>query len=434
MAALPVIAVTGAQAADIGTGFTYQGSLKASGIPVNDTCDFRFGLWDAATSGTQMGNSPQTVSFVGVENGLFAAPVDFGAAAFNGTARWLQVEVRCPAGGGGFTAVGPRVGLSPAPHALALPGLFTQQNSFSPNVIGGIPVNAVTPGAAGATIAGGGAPVPDNNRVTDTFGAIGGGCTNRAGNNSGTPDDAQFATIAGGFRNIAGAYYTTVGGGVANAASAQYSTVPGGDSNEAGGAYSFAAGRRGKVRTPAQVGGGDTNGDEGTFLWADSTNADFLSTGPNRFLVRASGGATIYSDILLSAGVTLPPGDSAWTMASDRGLKDNFATVNVREVLARLLSIPLSTWNYKSQDASIRHMGPMGQDFFAAFGLGTEATRISTIDTDGVALAAIQGLHELVQEKDCEIAELRDKNVELEARLAAVEALCARRCPWHSSE
>jgi hypothetical protein len=70
-----------------------------------------------------------------------------------------------------------------------------------------------------------------------------------------------------------------------------YATVGGGASNTAGGDYSLAIGRRAKVRDAATS--GDSNGDEGTFAWADSTNADFTSTGPNQFLIRANGGVGI---------------------------------------------------------------------------------------------------------------------------------------------
>jgi len=163
------------------------------------------------------------------------------------------------------------------------------------------------------------------------------------------------------------------------------------------------------VRTPAQVGGGDTDGDQGTFVWADSTNADFISDGANRFLVRASSGATIYSDSTLTAGVDLAAGGGSWSSVSDRNLKENFAAVDTRAVLDRLAETPITTWNYKSQDDSIRHMGPMGQDFRVAFGIGEKETRITTIDADGVALAAIQGLYQIVQDKDCEIGELREQ-------------------------
>ena len=93
--------------------------------------------------------------------------------------------------------------------------------------------------------------------------------------------------------------------------------------------------------------------------------------------------------------------------------------------------MPLSTWNYKAQDDSIRHMGPMAQDFHAAFGLGVSDKLIDTVDTDGVALAAIQGLHDLAQEreveldrrlaeKDAEIAELRSRQAVMENQLVAL--------------
>ena len=95
--------------------------------------------------------------------------------------------------------------------------------------------------------------------------------------------------------------------------------------------------------------------------------------------------------------------------------------VSVR-TLERLVSIPIETWNYKTQDPSIRHMGPMAQDFYAAFGLGVDDKHISTVDADGVALAAIQGLYELVKEKDAQIAKQQEQITQLSERLAALEA------------
>ena len=65
-------------------------------------------------------------------------------------------------------------------------------------------------------------------------------------------------------------------------------------------------------------------------------------------------------------------------------------------------------------------MRPMAQDFHAAFGLGVSDKLIDTIDPDGVALAAIQGLHALVQEKDAEIAELRSRQAVMNDQLAAL--------------
>jgi len=84
--------------------------------------------------------------------------------------------------------------------------------------------------------------------------------------------------------------------------------------------------------------------------------------------------------------------------------------------------IPLETWNYKTQVDDIRHIGPMAQDFYAAFGVGENDTTISTVDADGVALAAIQGLYQRLQAAEAENAALQQQVDDLEARLAALEA------------
>ncbi|HXF68556.1 MAG TPA: hypothetical protein VNK89_02010, partial [Thermoflexus sp.] len=106
-----------AQAA-LGTAFTYQGQLKSGGSPVNGNCDFQFSLWDAASGGTQVGTT-QTRTGVAVSGGYFTIPdLDFGAGAFQGDARWLEVAVRCPAGGGSYTTLSPRQALTAAPYAL----------------------------------------------------------------------------------------------------------------------------------------------------------------------------------------------------------------------------------------------------------------------------------------------------------------------------
>ncbi len=113
------------RAAEIGTAFTYQGFLErgAPPAPVEDNCDFRFGLWDAAAAGNQKGTSPQTKNGVVVTAGVFTVEnLDFGAGSIDGTARWLEIEVQCP-GDGAFVLLSPRVELTPAPHALRAAGL-----------------------------------------------------------------------------------------------------------------------------------------------------------------------------------------------------------------------------------------------------------------------------------------------------------------------
>jgi hypothetical protein len=103
--------------AALASAFTYQGELRNAGGPVNDTCDLQFSLWDAFNGGSQVG---ATVSRPGtaLADGLFIVRLDFGAAAFAGAARWLQVAVRCPAGSGSYVSFTPRQELTAAPYSL----------------------------------------------------------------------------------------------------------------------------------------------------------------------------------------------------------------------------------------------------------------------------------------------------------------------------
>ncbi|MBL9000952.1 MAG: hypothetical protein JNK25_07435 [Phycisphaerae bacterium] len=222
------------------------------------------------------------------------------------------------------------------------------------NILAGSPLNSISSGITGATISGGGGLFSGGygarpNRVTDFGGTIGGGFGNQAGNENSNLSDAGLATVGGGVFNraegpysavcggwgnralewyafvgggslnladygavvsggiqnqalngatVAGGYWnlahglnSSIGGGYEQRAQGEYSTVPGGKHNESGGNHSFASGHRAKVRDAAAT--GDANGDEGTFIWADSTDADFISTGPNQFLIRAGGGVAI---------------------------------------------------------------------------------------------------------------------------------------------
>ncbi len=286
----------------VGTGFTYQGHLRRTapapigqGFPM-DSADLRFSLWDDETAGNQIGSEVQLLN-VPVENGLFTVTLDFGEQIFDGRARWLRVAVRAPHDPDNTTfyaIMNPRQRINAAPYALALPGLYTRP-AVTPNLIGGHQSNAVTDGVIGGTIGGGGGS-STSNLVTDNHGTVAGGNQNRAGNDTGTTNDALEATVGGGFNNRATASRATVGGGLSNQATGSAATVgggngnnagganatiPGGNSNSAAGDYSFAAGRRAKANHA------------GAFVWADSTVADFLSTAANQFLIRAGGGVGI---------------------------------------------------------------------------------------------------------------------------------------------
>ena len=111
-------------------------------------------------------------------------------------------------------------------------------------------------------------------------------------------------------------------------------------------------------------------------------------------------------------------------LTSDRNAKENFTVVNPREVLAKVASLPVTEWNYKTDSKDVQHIGPMAQDFQAAFGLnGTDDKHISVVDEGGVALAAIQGLNQKLNEKDAEIQDLKRQNDSLAKQLNHLESV-----------
>jgi hypothetical protein len=101
----------------LGTAFTYQGQLQSGGSPYTGTCDLRFTLYDALTGGSPMG-PVQTKTNVSLTSGYFTLQLDFGSGSFQGDARWLDIEVRCPAGSGSYTQIDPRQPLTAAPYGL----------------------------------------------------------------------------------------------------------------------------------------------------------------------------------------------------------------------------------------------------------------------------------------------------------------------------
>ncbi|MGL4233044.1 MAG: tail fiber domain-containing protein, partial [Casimicrobium sp.] len=303
-------------------------------------------------------------------------------------------------------------------------GLRIQRTSSpgAPAVVNGSANNTagLTP-FPGATVAGGGKsgtlcadPVfggtrSCGNQALALFASVGGGEANRA--------SGSYTTIGGGASNTASSGYATVGGGFNNSALGGSATVPGGYLNFAYGAGSFAAGGRAVAR-----------GDR-MFLWNDGFNdvefdpavfgsfgASLANTTPlnGTFIVRATGGFQFITGSSGSSCFIVPNG-TGWTCVSDRNLKHSIKTVSPKSVLTNLLGMPVSTWAINGSDR--RQIGPMSQDFFRAFGLGDSDRAINSVDAQGVAFAAIQGLHQIVKEKDAEIAKLKADMVAIKKRL-----------------
>ena len=265
--------------------------------------------------------------------------------------------------------------------------------------------------STGATVAGGGG-AGFGNKAFSRFTTVSGGEDNVAGVENIAPagfGDNDYATVGGGRINRATGLASTVGGGSSNIASGNFATIPGGSNNEASDFFSFAAGRRAKATS------------YGSFVWGDGKDHDIKSgQNPNTFTARATGGVRFISEInptdgSVVAGVRLRPGSNSWepiAKISDRNLKEHFKPVHGTQILENLKGISIQTWNYKFEDSSIRHIGPMAQDFYAAFNVGKDDKHIDMIDASGVALAAIQELYQMLQEKD---EEIKFANAELQA-------------------
>ena len=178
----------------------------------------------------------------------------------------------------------------------------------------------------------------------------------------------------------------------------------------ADGDYSLALGQR-----------ASTNGFDGAIVIADQSTTDSVeASANNQFTVRAAGGYRLFTNATTTTGVSLNAGGSSWNVISDRNRKERFEPVNGEDVLTRLRRVPVSSWRYiGEEDRTVRHVGPMAQDWQAAFGLSRDATTINMSDLDGVNLAAIQGLDQRTLSQQEQIDAARQENGQLRSELQA---------------
>jgi len=221
--------------------------------------------------------------------------------------------------------------------------------------------------------------------------------------------------VGGGLENTASATGATVAGGSNNEAIGEYAIVPGGEDNVANAPHSFAGGKNA------------TADHEGAFIWSDTSQGGITSVTQNEFAVSASGGVFFASNEGATTGVELAAGSGSWSSVSSRTLKSDIEPVAGEAVLEQVTDLEVARWSYDSQPG-VRHMGPMAEQFHDAFGLGDDEEKISTVDADGVALAAIQGLAdrqaEAADEREAtteRVDELERENEMLRERLAALE-------------
>jgi hypothetical protein len=260
-----------------------------------------------------------------------------------------------------------------------------------------------------------------SDQATGAYSVVAGGDTNVA--------SGDYGTVAGGEYNQAIATYSTVSGGYKNIASGDHSTVAGGAYNIAGGQTSFAVGWLGhadKAQCFVFANWSGIPGSPPSCLGSTNVARFLLDHGlsVDYFSARSDGGGNRWAYIGdIFAGQTI----STWTGAflSDAGVwvnassskmrKADFRPVDVQAVLREVARLPITTWRYKQGEGDVRHMGPMAEDFWEAFHIGYGDKTIADLDARGVALAAIQGLYQLLQDKNARIAALERRLSDLEA-------------------
>src|SRR5688572_15075723 len=174
---------------------------------------------------------------------------------------------------------------------------------------------------------------------------------------------------------------------------------------------------------------------DSTSATATSTATTSATTGPTSGDTGSTGGACskqtepcnagqqCCDGLTCCAGVPVPRGEEFCSdncPISDRDAKTDLRPVDAGEVLSRVVALDITTWRYKHDGAEVRHLGPMAQDFKAAFGLWNTDRMIFPLDAAGVSLAAIQGLHRRLVAAEAENDELRARLDRLERRLAAL--------------
>lgn len=243
------------------------------------------------------------------------------------------------------------------------------------------------------------------NQVTGAGGTIGGGLKNGVFSLGGTIGGGQGNGVAGDDGVVGGGNSNRVGPGA-------YATVPGGFENGAVGRSSFAAGNRALAS------------DSCSFVWADCCEdptgvAGFLpfeSFLPKSYNARATNGFyfvtgcdSVVAPGTAQSGAFISAGGSLWQSLSSRDAKKNIEEVDGAEILEKVSELPLYHWTYNTQDDSIRHLGPMAEDFYETFAVGESEKTITALDPAGVSLAASK--------------QLIEENKELKERVAKLEKL-----------
>jgi hypothetical protein len=368
----------------------------------------------------------------------------------------LQLESGSPAGdrfvvdsAGGFAARGTfNRGTIPAIGAGARLMWYPGKAAFRAGSVSGTQWDAANIGdysvAMGAgTMASGGASTAMGRGTTasGSWSTAMGDYTTASGNRStamgySTTAIGTSATAMGGGTVASGWYSTAMG--ISTVASGNYSTAMG-YGTAASGEFSTAMGygTRASGQSSTSMGRRAVSGHTGSFVYGDLSDADTVrSSGNHEATWRTTGGFRIFTNTALTNNCSIAAGGTQWSCTSSRLEKENFAEVDGEDVLRRLRSVPVTSWNGIAEGPQVRHIGPMAQDWHAAFALNDDPLTIHQGDLAGVSLAAVQALdgrterqeerierqEERIRALEAENALLRAEAAEQRARLERLEA------------
>lgn len=432
--------------------FTYHGQLQDAGKAANGSYDLQLTLYSAAQGGREIAG-PITLYGVPVKDGNFVSEVNFGPIAPLVDKAWLEVSVK--AGGGQFVKLDNR---SPvAPEGTACPGSWTLDgNAGNPpgSYLGTADSSAVVIRANnqnGALVYPGG-----NVGLAFPYGpATGVQYSTAIGYNAGTmfsgstviggSSDATFGTTVRDTATnqvvIAAEHGVGINTGKAadgNALMDELTIAPSAGLPAGNADISLitgtpgASGYHGFNINAEPVGylniAGLYSPSAGSLNYGNILRVNYSSAG---YALFGFNGASATSPI--HVGTTTSNGNGAylsstgvWTNASSRTFKDSFAAIDPVAVLEKLVALPVKTWYYKGNRGDGQHMGPVAEDFAAAFGLGSNEKYIGSVDESGVAFAAIQGLNRKFASENADLkarnAALQERVDQLATRLAKLEA------------
>ena len=236
-------------------------------------------------------------------------------------------------------------------------------------------------------------------------GVSGSGITNRLAFWSGSSSltsDANYTITPGNNTKIALGFQCTATGDNGVAIGAQCSAsgsntvaIGAGSSASVNGAVAVGVSAAANGVRAHAIGNFVTAANGGSFVLGDANTTTLTSSASNQMNMRFVGGYRLFSNSAFTTGVTMAAGVSGWTNICDRNLKRDFSPVDGEWLLGRIRELPITEWSYIHSDPGIRYIGPMAQDFHAAFHLGgSDSLGINSIIADGVNLAAIKALEE----------------------------------------